>query len=77
MTSTNETNYFGRKVSVLFDDGKRYIGIITGKDQKRNVWVTRFEDGTEDTTPDPNLDKDWTERTDTIIIIIIEPISKQ
>ena len=59
MTTTKETNYFGRKVSVLFDDGKRYIGIITGKDHEKNVWVTRFEDGTEDTTPDPNLDKDY------------------
>ena len=58
-TPAKGTNYFGRKVSVLFDDGKRYFGIITGKDEKRNVWVTRFEDGTEDTTADPNFDKDY------------------
>lgn len=58
-TSKETRNYFGRKVSVLFDDGKRYLGIITGKDNRRNVWVTKFGDGTEDTTIDPSLDKDY------------------
>ena len=37
-------NYFGRRVSVLFD---------------RDKWVTKFEDGTEDSTANPHKDKDY------------------
>jgi S1-C subfamily serine protease len=44
---------------VLFDDGKWYTGIITGKDPKTQLWVTKFEDGTEDFTTDPQNDKDY------------------
>ena len=44
-------NYFGKSVSVLFDDGS-----LVGKD-KTNQWVTKFEDGTEDSTADPLRDK--------------------
>ena len=46
-------SYFGRRVSILFDDGRWYKGIITGKDPKTQLWVTKFEDGTEDFTKDP------------------------
>ena len=55
---TSARNFFGRKTSVLFDDGKRYVGIITGRDETRDVWVTKFENGTEDTTIVPSMDKD-------------------
>ena len=34
-------------------------GIITGKDPKTQLWVTKFEDGTEDFTTDPQNDKDY------------------
>ncbi len=52
-------SYFGRRVSVLFDDGRWYEGIIiTGKDPKTQLWVTQFKDGTEEFTKDPQNDKD-------------------
>ena len=55
-----ETNYFGKRarVSVLFDDGNWYTGVVTGKDTSGR-WVTKFEDGTEDTSMDPGKDKDY------------------
>ena len=52
-------SYFGRRVSVLFDDGKRYKGIIAGKDPETQLWVTKFEDGTEDFSKDPQNHKDY------------------
>lgn len=55
----NNQSYFGRRVSVLFDDGNWYKGVITGKDPKTQLWVTIFEDGTEDFTKDPLNDKDY------------------
>ena len=54
-----KNSYFGRRVSVLFDDGRWYKGIITGKDPKKQLWITKFEDGTEDFTEDPQNDKDY------------------
>ena len=45
--------------SVLFDDGNWYKGVITGKDPKTQLWVTIFEDDTEDFTKDPLNDKDY------------------
>ena len=51
--------YFGRRVSVLFDDGKWYEGIIIGKDPKTQLWITKFEDGTEDMCKDPQNDEDY------------------
>jgi len=53
-------NYFGRRVSVLFDDGKKYVGVIIGKDPKGGKWITRFEDGSEDKCDDPAVDDDYT-----------------
>ena len=44
-----ETSYFGKIVSVLFDNDKWYMGVITGRDTMTGHWVTKFEDGTEDT----------------------------
>ena len=49
-------NYFGKRVSVLFDDGRWYSGVIIRKD-KTNQWVTKFEDGTEDSTKYNRLSK--------------------
>ena len=57
-SALNETNYFGKRVSVLFDDGNWYTGVVTGKDTT-GCWVTKFEDGTEDTSMDPGKDKDY------------------
>jgi len=54
------TNYFGRRVSVLFDDGKEYVGVIIGKDSKSSEWITWFEDGVEDKCLDPAIDDDYT-----------------
>ena len=47
-------------MSVLFDDGNTYIGIIVRKDTETDMWVTVFEDGEEDQTPDPAADSDYT-----------------
>ena len=58
--SKQSTNYFGRRVSVLFDDGKEYLGVIIGKDPKSGQWITRFEDGVEDKCADPSADDDYT-----------------
>ena len=55
-----KTSYFGQKVSVLFDDGNTYIGIIVRKDTETDMWVTVFEDGEEDQTADPAADRDYT-----------------
>lgn len=55
-TSMETRNYFGRKVSVLFDDGNR---IVAGRDETRNGWITKFEDGTENIMIDPSVDKDY------------------
>ena len=52
-------SYFGRRVSILFDDGRWYKGIITGNDPKTQLWVTKFEDGTEGFIKDPQNDKDY------------------
>lgn len=52
-------NYFGRKVRVLFDDGKKYTGILVGQDSTTKEWITRFEDGDEDRTKDPATDMDY------------------
>ena len=49
------TSFFGRRVKVLFDDKKRYPGVIIGQDNSCK-WITRFEDGTEDTVSDPDAD---------------------
>lgn len=54
-----KTSYFGQKVSVLFDDGNTYIGIIVRKDPETDMWVTVFEDS-EDQTADPAADSDYT-----------------
>lgn len=59
-TGTMEKSYFGRRVSVLFDDGNKYTGVIIGKDPQTSQWITRFEDGTEDRVNDPATDKDYT-----------------
>ena len=53
-----KTNYFGKRVSILFDDGNWYTGVVTGKDTT-GCWVTKFKDGTEDTSMDPGKDKDY------------------
>ncbi len=50
----------GRRVSVLFDDGNKYTGVIIGKVPQTSQWITRFEDGTEDTVDDPAIDEDYT-----------------
>ena len=53
-------SYFGTKVEVKFDDGKQYPGVIIGKEAgDAGHWITRFEDGTEDTCIDPSIDKDY------------------
>lgn len=36
-------------------NGNWYTGVVTGKDTTGR-WVTKFEDGTEDTTLDPGRD---------------------
>ena len=46
--SAKRTSYFGTKVSVAFDDGKEYTEVIVGRNEY-GQWITRFEDGTEDT----------------------------
>ena len=43
----------------LIEDDIDLEGIITGRDETRDVWVTKFEDGVEDTTIDPSMDKDY------------------
>ena len=52
-------SYFGKNVSVLFDDGMLYMGIVTGKNPKTQLWVTKFEYGAEDFTTDPQNEKDY------------------
>jgi len=42
------SHYFGRRVSVLFDDWKKYVGVIIGNDLKSGKWITHIEDGSED-----------------------------
>ena len=54
-----KASYFGRSVEVFFDDGKWYRGIIIGTHPTTNMWVTRFEDSTEQYTEDPSTDKDY------------------
>ena len=56
---TGQSDYFGTQVKVAFTDGNHYPGIIIGRDGKDGAWVTRFEDGTEDTCVDPANDKDY------------------
>ena len=56
--SGKRTSYFGTKVSVAFDDGKEYPGVIVGRNEN-GQWITRFEDGTEDTCADPSNDIDY------------------
>jgi len=46
-------------VSVLFDAGRKYDGVIIGKDLESGKWITRFEDGSEDKCDDP-ADDDYT-----------------
>ena len=55
-TVSNKENFFAKRVSVLFDDKKRYNGAIIG--QQDGSWVTCFEDGTEDTSKNPLRDDD-------------------
>ena len=50
-------NYFGRRVKVFFDDNKWYTGVIVGPNLQ--MWVTKFKDGTEQSTEDPSTDKDY------------------
>ena len=45
--------HFGRKVNVLFADGKWYEGEFTGKDPKTEYWLT------EDSIEDPQCDKEY------------------
>ena len=47
-------------MSVLFDDGKKHVGVIIGKDLKSGKWITHFEDGSEDKCDDPTVDDDYT-----------------
>ena len=44
---------------MLFDDGKHYTGVIIGKDETTNEWITRFEDEEEDHSKDPAVDSDY------------------
>ena len=37
---------------------KRYPGVIIGQDYSCK-WITRFEDGTEETVSDPDADDDY------------------
>ena len=53
-------SFFGRRVKVLFDDKKEYLGMICGRDTQTNEWITKFEDGTEDRVSDPVGDRDYT-----------------
>ena len=46
------SNYFGKRVSVLFDDRKKYVGVIISKGLKSGQWITHFEDGSEDKCAD-------------------------
>ena len=50
------TNYIWRRVSVLVDDGKEYIG----KDPTSDQWITRFEDDSEDKSANPATEADYT-----------------
>ena len=54
------SNYFGRMVSVFFDDGKKYVGAIVGKDLKSGKWITCFEDGSKDKCDNPAVDDEYT-----------------
>ena len=47
-------------MKVLFDDGKEYLGVICGRNQQTEEWITRFEDGTEDKVTVPVTDEDYT-----------------
>jgi len=53
------SNYFGRRVSLIFDDRKKYVGVIIGKDLKSGQWITCFEDDSEDKFADPAVDDDY------------------
>ena len=45
---------------MAFDDGQEYTRVIIGCEKKKGAWITRFEDGTEDSSEDPSKDKDYT-----------------
>lgn len=60
LLTAHYTDYFGTKVSVLFADSHNYQGVIIGRKGQDGPWITRFQDGTEDTVIDPKIDDDYT-----------------
>jgi len=48
------------ELSVVFDDGNKYVRVIISKDLKSGQWITHFEDGSKDKCDDPAIDDDYT-----------------
>ena len=34
--------FFGQRVKVLFDDKKKHMGVLGGRDMQTDEWITKF-----------------------------------